>query len=451
MATTATATAIQPRPQPGDIMLDVRGVRQVYSKGGSNNLLVLDDVNLQLREGEIVGLLGRSGSGKSSLLRIVAGLVRPRGGEASWLGQPIDGPPKGVAMVFQSFALFPWLTVLENVEIGLEPLGVPAAERRQRSLEAIDLIGLDGFENAYPKDLSGGMRQRVGFARGLVTHPKLLLMDEPFSALDVLTAETLRTDLVDLWMEGRLPLRSILLVTHNIEEAVLMCDRVVIFASNPGRIAAEIKIDLPHPRNRAEPAFRQLVDDIYGRMTNPMDPKLRAEQMLASSEHPGGGIGMTLQLVSTNMLAGLMEAMLRPPFDGKADLPDIADELSMEVDELFPLAETLQLLGFADVAHGDIRLTEDGRRFVDMDVDARKKLFRDHLIARVPLAAMIRRVLDERSTHRAPYRRFSEELEDFMSEEFAEETLAALIDWGRYAELFAFDEQSQSFSLEDPT
>jgi len=451
MATTATATAIQPRPQPGDIMLDVRGVRQVYSKGGSNNLLVLDDVNLQLREGEIVGLLGRSGSGKSSLLRIVAGLVRPRGGEASWLGQPIDGPPKGVAMVFQSFALFPWLTVLENVEIGLEPLGVPAAERRQRSLEAIDLIGLDGFENAYPKELSGGMRQRVGFARGLVTHPKLLLMDEPFSALDVLTAETLRTDLVDLWMEGRLPLRSILLVTHNIEEAVLMCDRVVIFASNPGRIAAEIKIDLPHPRNRAEPAFRQLVDDIYGRMTNPMDPKLRAEQMLASSEHPGGGIGMTLQLVSTNMLAGLMEAMLRPPFDGKADLPDIADELSMEVDELFPLAETLQLLGFADVAHGDIRLTEDGRRFVDMDVDARKKLFREHLIARVPLAAMIRRVLDERSTHRAPYRRFSEELEDFMSEEFAEETLAALIDWGRYAELFAYDEQSQSFSLEDPT
>ena len=451
MATTATATSIQSRPQPGDIMLDVRGVRQVYSKGGSNNLLVLDDVNLQLREGEIVGLLGRSGSGKSSLLRIVAGLVRPRGGEASWLGQPIDGPPKGVAMVFQSFALFPWLTVLENVEIGLEPLGVPAAERRQRSLEAIDLIGLDGFENAYPKELSGGMRQRVGFARGLVTHPKLLLMDEPFSALDVLTAETLRTDLVDLWMEGRLPLRSILLVTHNIEEAVLMCDRVVIFASNPGRIAAEVKIDLPHPRNRAEPAFRQLVDDIYGRMTNPMDPKLRAEQMLASSEHPGGGIGMTLQLVSTNMLAGLMEAMLRPPFDGKADLPDIADELSMEVDELFPLAETLQLLGFADVAHGDIRLTEDGRRFVDMDVDARKKVFREHLIARVPLAAMIRLVLDERSTHRAPYRRFSEELEDFMSEEFAEETLAALIDWGRYAELFAYDEQSQSFSLEDPT
>ena len=451
MLTTPNPTPLPPlRPQPGEVMLDVRGIRQAYSKGGSSTLLVLDNVNLQLREGEIVGLLGRSGSGKSSLLRIVAGLVRPRGGEVTWLGKPIDGPPKGIAMVFQSFALFPWLTVLENVEIGLEPLGVPAAERRQRSLEAIDLIGLDGFENAYPKELSGGMRQRVGFARGLVVHPQLLLMDEPFSALDVLTAETLRTDLIDLWVEGRLPLRSILLVTHNIEEAVLMCDRVVIFASNPGRIAAEIKIDLPHPRNRSEPAFRQLVDDIYGRMTNPTDPKLRAEQMRPGAEQPGGGMGMTLPHVSTNLLAGLMEALLQPPFDGKADLPEIADELTMEVDELFPLAETLQLLHFADVAHGDIRLTEMGRTFVDGDVDTRKKLFREHLSAHVPIAAMILRVLDERSSHRAPSRRFSEELEDFMSEEFAEETLAAVIDWGRYAELFAYDEQSQSFSLEDP-
>ena len=451
MVMTSPATAPTPqRPEAGPVMLDIRNVRQTYSKGQANDLLVLDGINFQLREGEIVGLLGRSGSGKSTLLRIIAGLARPRGGDVTWQGQPIDGPPKGVAMVFQSFALFPRLTVLENVEIGLEPLGVPPAERRQRSLQAIDLIGLDGFENAYPKELSGGMRQRVGFARGLVVHPQLLLMDEPFSALDVLTAETLRTDLVDLWMEGKLPLRSILLVTHNIEEAVLMCDRVVIFASNPGRIAAEVKIDLPYPRNRTEPAFRQLVDDIYGRMTNPMDPKLRAEQMHGGADHPGGGIGMTLPQVSTNLLAGLMEALMQPPFDGKADLPDIADELTMEVDELFPLAESLQLLGFADVAHGDIRLTEEGRRFVDYDVDSRKKLFRDHLMARVPMAAMIRRVLDERSTHRAPYRRFSEELEDFMSEEFAEETLYALIDWGRYAELFAFDEQSQSFSLEDP-
>jgi NitT/TauT family transport system ATP-binding protein len=281
-------------------------------------------------------------------------------------------------------------------------------------------------------------------------HPRLLLMDEPFSALDVLTAETLRTDLIELWMEGKLPLRSILLVTHNIEEAVLMCDRVVIFAANPGRIAAEIKIDLPHPRNRLDPQFRQLVDDIYGRMTNPADAKLRAEQKRAAAEQPGGGMGLQLASISAEVLAGLMEALHQPPFEGKADLPEIAGELSMELDEFFPIAEMLQLLGFAEVESGDIRLMEPGKRFVDGDVDARKRIFRDQLMQRVPIAALIRRVLDERRSHRAPYRRFSEELEDFMSEEFAEETLDAVINWGRYAELFAYDEQSQSFSLENP-
>jgi NitT/TauT family transport system ATP-binding protein len=446
----ANATLVASRPNLGEVMLDVKNVRQTYAKGSGADLLVLDNINLALREGEIVGLLGRSGSGKSSLLRIVAGLASPADGEVTWCGQPVHGPSPGIAMVFQSFALFPWLTVLENVEIGLELLGVPPQERRQRSLAAIDLIGLDGFENAYPKELSGGMRQRVGFARGLVVHPRLLLMDEPFSALDVLTAETLRTDLIELWMEGKLPLRSILLVTHNIEEAVLMCDRVVIFAANPGRIAAEIKIDLPHPRNRLDPQFRQLVDDIYGRMTNPADAQLRAEQKRAAAEQPGGGMGLQLNSISAEVLAGLMEALHQPPFEGKADLPEIAGELSMELDEFFPIAEMLQLLGFAEVESGDIRLTEAGRRFVDGDVDARKRIFRDQLMQRVPIAALIRRVLDERRSHRAPYRRFSEELEDFMSEEFAEETLDAVINWGRYAELFAYDEQSQSFSLENP-
>ncbi len=445
--TDAMAATLFHAPANGEVILDVADIRQAYRKGPATQLLVLDGVSLQLKASEIVGLLGRSGSGKSSLLRIIAGLARPVDGHVTWRGEPLVGPMDGIAMVFQSFALFPWLTVLENVEIGLEPLGVPAPERRKRSLEAIDLIGLDGFENAYPKELSGGMRQRVGFARALVVHPELLLMDEPFSALDVLTAETLRTDLIELWTEGKLPLRSILIVTHNIEEAVLMCDRVVIFAANPGRIAAEIRIDLKHPRNRDDPAFRALVDDIYIRMTKPLEATARAAQQAAGSAH--NGMGLILPDVSPNTLAGLMETLVGD-FDGKADLPELADDLTMEIDELFPLTETLQLLNLAEVAEGDIRLTDVGRRFVESDVDQRKRIFGERLLARVPIAALIRRVLDERPSHRAPYRRFSEELEDFMSEDAADETLSAIITWGRYAEVFAYDEQSQAFSLEDP-
>ena len=250
-----------------DTLLQVRGVRQSYHKDSTADLVVLDGVDVSLRTGEIVGLLGRSGSGKSTLLRIIAGLLQPSAGEVTWRGQALRGPADGVAMVFQSFALFPWLTVQENVELGLEALGVPRAEREDRAEAAIDLIGLGGYESAYPKELSGGMRQRVGLARALVVHPDLLLMDEPFSALDVLTAETLRTDLIDLWSEGKLPIKSVLMVTHNIEEAVLMCDRILVFSSNPGRVASELRVPFPHPRNRHDSQFRQMVDDIYALMT----------------------------------------------------------------------------------------------------------------------------------------------------------------------------------------
>ena len=243
-------------------LIDIRQVCRSFPKASGNDVVVLENVDLTIKEDEIVGLLGRSGSGKSTLLRIIAGLLSPSSGNAKCRGAEIEGPPVGVSMVFQSFALFPWLTVLQNVELGLEAKGVDRAERRSLALAAIDLIGLDGFENAYPKELSGGMRQRVGFARALVVHPDLLLMDEPFSALDVLTAETLRTDMIDLWIEGRLPIKSVLIVTHNIEEAVLMCDRVLVFSSNPGRVSRELKIDLPHPRNRLDPMFRQLVVSI---------------------------------------------------------------------------------------------------------------------------------------------------------------------------------------------
>jgi NitT/TauT family transport system ATP-binding protein len=429
------------------VLLDVNHVSQSFVKGsGEAGPPILQDVSLTLKEGEIVGLLGRSGCGKSSLLRIISGLARPTSGQVTFYGQAVTGPYDGTAMVFQSFALFPWLNVLDNVEIGLRAHGAPPAETRKRAIAAIDVIGLDGFESAYPKELSGGMRQRVGFARALVVQPKILLMDEPFSALDVLTAETLRTDLLDLWSEGRMPTKSILMVTHNIEEAVLMCDRVLVLASNPGRIAAEIRITLDHPRNRLDPEFRQLVDKIYALMTQRPEPKPVGREGAV----PGMGLGMALPRVSTNSIAGMLEELAADPYNGRADLPHLADSLQLEIDDLFPLGETLQLLRFAEFEEADIKLTPAGKRFVDMDVDQRKKLFGDHLLAYVPLAARIRRVLDERPSHHAPATRFREELEDYMSEDYAERTLRAIINLGRYGELFAYDENTQQFSLENP-
>jgi NitT/TauT family transport system ATP-binding protein len=434
------------RPVQSDTpLVEVKNLKHIYGKGAGPGLVVLEDVNLTLRPNEIVGLLGRSGSGKSTLLRSIAGLIHPTAGTVEVRDMPNESAAHGVSMVFQSFALFPWLTVQKNVELGLEAQGVPSEERRKRALAAVDLIGLDGFENAYPKELSGGMRQRVGLARALVVQPSVLLMDEPFSALDVLTAETLRTDLLDLWSEGRMPIRSILIVTHNIEEAVLMCDRILVFSSNPGRVIAEIKVELPQPRNRLEPAFRALVDDIYARMTaRPIGPAPR------DGNFPGSGLGMALTSVETNTLAGMIEAIASPPENGVADLATLARELQMEADELLPIAETLQLMRFAEIDGRTIRLTPAGRRYDAADVDERKQLFAQHLLAYVPLAAHIRRVLDDRASHQAPATRFRDELEDFMSEPYAEETMDAIVSWGRYAEIFAYHEDDDRFSLDDP-
>ena len=435
----------QTKPEPDTkTLLEVQNVCQSYSTGtDAPGSLVLDHVSLRLDQNEIVGLLGRSGCGKSSLLRIVAGLASPAAGDVNYRGVKVEGPVSSIAMVFQSFALFPWLSVLENVELGLKARKVPPPEARKRALAAIDLIGLDGFESAYPKELSGGMRQRVGFARALVVQPDILLMDEPFSALDVLTAETLRTDLLDLWVEGRMPIKSILMVTHNIEEAVLMCDRIVILSSNPGRIAAEIKVNLPHPRNRLDPAFRHLVDQIYATMTQ------RTETEKSRGKFPGMGVGMVLTRISTNTFAGMMEEIAGEPYSGKADIPALAESLHMEVDDLFPVAETLQLLRFVEIAEGDIALTVVGKRFAEADTDTRKSIFRDHLLTYVPIAARIKQVLDERPSHKAPAARFREELEDYMTEDQATVTLTTVTNWGRYAEVFAYDETSQVFSLED--
>ena len=440
VTSTGTSTAVKAA------LLDVHALRQSFPRADGGEHLVLDGVELSLTQGQIVGLLGRTGSGKSTLLRLIAGLAQPSGGTVTYLGERVTGPAPGIAMVFQSFALFPWLTVLENVQLGLEALGLPDAEIRKRALAAIDLIGLDGYESAFPRELSGGMRQRVGFARALVVHPNILLMDEPFSALDVLTAETLRTDFLELWGEGKLPIKGVVLVTHNIEEAVLMCDRILLFSTNPGRIISEIAVDLKQPRNRLDPRFRELVEKIYVAMTARTPTPIGISDRL-----PVATLNTVLPRVSANLLAGLLETLAAAPYNSRADLPVLADELHLEVDELFPVADALQLLRLAEIEGGDIKLTDIGKQFAELGTDDRKRLFQRQLLAYVPLAAHIRHVLQERANHTAPKSRFFDELEDYMSAEDAELTLRAVIGWGRYAEVFAYDDDSGTFSLENPT
>jgi NitT/TauT family transport system ATP-binding protein len=425
-------------------LLDIHELRQTFPKADGGELLVLDGIELQLTQGQIVGLLGRTGSGKSTLLRSIAGLMRPSAGSITYLGQPVLAPAPGIAMVFQGFALFPWLTVLENVQLGLEALGLPETEIRKRALAAIDLIGLDGYESAYPRELSGGMRQRVGFARALVVHPNILLMDEPFSALDVLTAETLRTDFLELWSDGKLPIKGVLLVTHNIEEAVLMCDRILLFSSNPGRIIREIAVDLKQPRNRLDPQFRDLVEKIYVAMTARTTAPPRIGTVATS-------IDTILPRVSANLLSGFIETLAAEPYSGKADLPVIAELLHMEADDLFPVSDALQMLHLVEVEGGDIKLTDIGKQFVEAGTDDRKKIFQRQLLTYVPLAAHIRRVLQERANHVAPKSRFFDELEDHMGHDDVEQTLRSITAWARYAEVFAYDDDSQTFSLENPT
>ncbi len=430
-------------------LIEINHLFKSYPVADRGDRLVLDDVNFRLTPGEIVAVLGKSGSGKSTFLRIIAGLSEPSQGEVNYRGRPVKGPVKGAGMVFQSFALFPWLTVLGNVELGLEAQKVPREERRKRAEAAIDLIGLDGFESAYPKELSGGMRQRVGFARALVINPDVLLLDEPFSALDVLTAETLRGDLVDLWRDRKIPTQSILMVSHNIEESVEMADRILIFSSDPGRIRAEIRVPLPRPRDWNSPGFRNIVDQVYTILTT-TPGGAAGKRARGEPGAEGQEFSMRIPDAPTQQLSALIDTLMEDRYRGSADLPDLAEYQSLGVDDLFVLLDGMQLLGFAHVGGGDVELTASGKEFSNAEMDERKKIFAANLLSNVPLAAHIQKVLQERPNHRAPASRFLNEIEDHMSEKEANDTLDRLINWGRYAEIFAYDYDTEIFRLELP-
>jgi len=431
-------------PATGAVIINIDHVTKNFTTPDGQPFTTLDDVNLELREGELVALLGRSGSGKSTLLRCIAGLIAPSKGTVRYRGAPLNGANPGVAMVFQSFALLPWLTVQGNVEMGLEARAVPPPERAERALKMIDVIGLDGFEQAYPKELSGGMRQRVGFARALVVEPDALLMDEPFSALDVLSAENLRTELLKLWGEKDFPTKSILIVTHNIEEAVLMADRIVVLASNPGRIRTEIAVDLPRPRDRRSADFEQLLDYIYKIMTGHDD---RTEGQPAPITEPGQATPteLPLPLATVGGLAGLMEILAAR--EGTADLPDLAKDLTFEVDDLLPLVDAAEMLGFAEVADADLQLTAAGQAWVDATIVDSKELFASAARQRAPLVRAIVRALQRTTDGTLSERFFLDLLGRTFTENDARAQLDVAIDWGRYGELFEYDSDDAELIL----
>ena len=430
-------------------IIQARGVEKFYTQPDGNRIQVIAATDLAIVPGKIIALLGPSGSGKSTLLRMLTGLSPTSSGEVLWHGQPIQGHIPNVAIVFQSFALFPWLNVLENVEAPLEARGMNAIERRKRALKMLDTVGLDGFETAYPKELSGGMKQRVGFARALVVEPEVLFMDEPFSALDVLTAENLRSELLELWLSRKIPTSAIFIVTHNIEESVLMADRVIVLGKNPGVIRSDFEIDLFHPRDRKGSRFVGYVDYIYKVMTQPdvehvfpvagkttvVQLGVQKYQMLPHAR-PGG-------------IAGLLE--LLHDRGGHEDLYRLAEQLAMDVDDLLPIVDAAVMLGFAALKEGDVEITHEGVAFVDSDILTRKVLFRQAALGHVAILQSIDNVLHAKSDHSIPEEFFHDILDEHFSPDEVERQFETAMHWGRYAEIFDYDAERGRLILSEHT
>lgn len=444
------ATLIK-KEEKNDSLVRLLGVTKMYKQPDNYDIRVLDDINLDIKPGEFIALLGPSGSGKSTLLRIITGLSDPSYGTVLYKNRPIEGPNPHAAMVFQSFALYPWLTVQQNVELGLVAKGAPPDQRRQRAIELIDIIGLNGYEDAFPKELSGGMRQRVGFARALAVDPELLCMDEPFSALDFLTAENLRSELLDLWLESRIPTRAILMVTHGIEEAVYMADRIVILSKNPARVVADFPNLLPFPRNRKSPEFVQMVDQVYKIVTGwdelePEAEESEPETPAALGDEPTRPRLKPIPYGHISMLSGLLE--LVADRGGHDDLYRLGAELFLEVDDLLPVTETAELFHLAEVREGDLFITELGNSFVEQDVNDRKAIIREQL-KDIPIIRMVTRVLSTKANHAMNKEFFTDILEEHFSVNEAERQLTTAINWGRFADLFHYDTDTEQLYLDD--
>ncbi|MGA9147628.1 MAG: nitrate/sulfonate/bicarbonate ABC transporter ATP-binding protein [Candidatus Nanopelagicales bacterium] len=443
-------TSTQAAPAP---LMTLQDIRKSFATTDGEHL-VLDGIDLTIEPGEVLALLGKSGSGKSTLLRCIAGLMAPSSGEVLIGDRQLDGPNSQTAMVFQTFALLPWLTVQQNVELGLEARGIESKERTQKAQRAIELIGLDGFEDAFPKELSGGMRQRVGFARALVVEPDVLLMDEPFSALDVLTAETLRNELIELIANHEFTISSVVIVTHNIEEAVVLADRVAVLGSDPGRIKALFDIEMPQPRDRDSAQFVGYVDQIYDLLTQRNHPDVGGGDSGKEQAGPDADAGgdqsaslTALPLASVDGISGLADILAR---EGTRTIANLADDLGLEVDDLLPQVEALEQLGFAEVHGGRVGLTDIGTDFAGGSIRREKLMFAEAARGQVPLVATIVRALERSKSKRIGAGFFRDALKRRYNDSYAQAQLDVAVDWGRYSELYTFDADRDEFTLEEP-
>jgi NitT/TauT family transport system ATP-binding protein len=432
---------VAPPIQP---IIEARGIEKSFQRSGGGQIQVIAPTSLSIEPGVIVALLGPSGSGKSTLLRMLLGLAAPSAGEILWHGKPLGESSPNAAIVFQSFALFPWLTVLENVEAPLLARGLKAVTRHLRAMRALHSVGLRGFEAAYPKELSGGMKQRVGFARALAVEPEVLFMDEPFSALDVLTAENLRGELLELWLGKKIPTKSIFLVTHNIEEAVLLADRIIVLGRDPAKVRADFRVPLAQPRERSSTEFLLYVDYIYKLMTQ---PELAAEPPSAA-DRDGTKPHRMLPHARPGSIAGLVE--LLNDRGGKEDLYRIAEELVMDVDDLLPIVEAATLLGFVTSERGDIQLSPSGKAFAESDISMRKEVFREAALAHVPLLKQMNSALATKSDHTMPLELFRDILEEHFSDDDVQRQIDTALNWGRYGDIFTYDSDSDRLLLHLP-
>jgi NitT/TauT family transport system ATP-binding protein len=418
-------------------LCELEGVSQVFVLPSGQRLEVLDDVSLAIRPNEVVALLGPSGCGKSTILRILAGLIRPTRGTVRYRGRPLEGLAPGVAIVFQSFALFPWMTVAENVRAVLEAAGLASEEVAGRAAEAIRLVGLAGFEEAYPRELSGGMKQRVGMARALSLRPEVLFMDEPFSQVDALTAESLRAELLDIWAEREKNPSSILLVSHDIKEVAYMADRIVVLGANPGRVRTIVESRLPRPRDYRSREVLALVDRLHDLITGHELPDVPAAAPAAATE--------VLPDAGASEIVGLLEYL--DARDGREDVFRIAAETNREFGRVLTVVKAAELLDLVDTPKRLAVLTADGRAFVRADADGRKAIWRRKLLE-MRLFSDVRDALVEEPSHRLPREFVLETIVLRMPAEDYEKVFATWIGWARYGDLFAYDEDEGYVALQ---